>query len=121
MVLALNLDTMLIQVVVNIIVMAPALWVSGRVLAGKDKAKFIDAIWIVVLGTVVSTIFNGLFDGIIASIILLVLLLGLVKHFFDCSWWKALAIAIFAVIIFVVVIAILGLVGIGIGLSLLLF
>ena len=119
--MALNLDTLLIQMVVNVIVMAPVLWLSGRLLSGKDKAKFIDAIWIVVLGTVVSTVFNGLFDGIIASIILLVLLLGLVKHFFDCSWLKALAISIFAVIVFAVVIIVLGIIGIGIGLSLMLF
>ncbi|MDG6222962.1 MAG: hypothetical protein QCH99_06865 [Candidatus Bathyarchaeota archaeon] len=116
--MALNLDTLLIQIIVNIVVMAPVLWLSGRFLAGKKNAKFVDAIWIVVLGTVISTVFNALFDGIIASIILLVLLLGLVKHFFDCSWLKAFAIALFAVIIFAVIIALLAVIGIGIGLSL---
>ena len=116
--MALNLDTLLIQIVVNIIVLAPVLWLSGRLLAGKTNAKFVDAIWIVVLGTVISTVFNSLFSGVIASIILLVLLLGLVKHFFDCSWLKAFAIALFAVIIFAVIIAVLAVVGIGIGLSL---
>lgn len=116
--MALNLDELLIQVIVNIIVMAPVLWMSGRILAGNEKAKFVDAIWIVVLGTVISTVFNSLFDGIIASVILFIILLGLVKHFFDCSWMKAVAIALFAVIVFVVIIAILAVVGIGIGLSL---
>ena len=111
--MALNLDTLLIQVVVNIIVMAPVLWLAGRALVGAQKAKFVDAIWIVVLGTVISAVFNALFSGIIASIILFIILLGLVKHFFDCGWLKAFAIAVLAVIIFVVIIAILAAIGIG--------
>jgi hypothetical protein len=112
-VVALNLDTLLIQVVVNIIVMAPILWLAGRALVGAEKAKFIDAVWIVVLGTVISAVFNALLYGFIASIILFIILLGLVKHFFDCGWLKAFAIAILAVIIFVVIIAILAAIGIG--------
>jgi len=118
---ALNLDILLIQVVVNIIIMAPVLWLAGRALVGAEKAKFVDALWIVVLGTVISTVFNSLFSGIIASIILLIILLALVKHFFDSGWLKAFAISLLAVIIFVVIIAILAFVGIGIGLGLGLF
>ena len=112
--MALNLDVLLIQTIVNIIILAPVLWISGRILVGKQEAKFFDAIWIVVLGTVISTIFNGLFDGIIASIILLIILLGLVKHFFDCGWLKAFAIALFAALIFVVVIVVLSIIGFGV-------
>ncbi|MCW4021974.1 MAG: hypothetical protein ACOWW1_00140 [archaeon] len=118
--MALNLDTLLIQVVVNIIVLAPVLWLAGRLLVGEKKAKFVDAVWIVVLGTLISTVFNALFDGIIASVILLVILLGLVKHFFDSDWLKALIISVLAAVLFAVIIALLGLVGIGIGLSFLL-
>ncbi len=113
-----NLDVLLIQVVVNIIILSPVLWLAGRALVGGEKAKFVDAVWIVVLGTLISTVFNHFFSGVIASIILFIILLGLVKHFFDCGWWKALAIAILAVIFFVVIIALLALVGIGIGLTL---
>jgi hypothetical protein len=116
--LALNLDVLLIQVIVNIIIIAPVLWLAGRVLVGSNKAKFVDAIWIVVLGTIISTVFNSLFSGIIASIILFFILLGLVKHFFDCGWLKAFAISIVAVIIFAVIIALLAVIGIGLGLSL---
>jgi chromate transport protein ChrA len=118
---ALNLDILLIQIVVNVIILSPVLWLSGRALVGAKKAKFLDAVWIVVLGTVISTIFNSLFSGIIASIILLIILLALVKHFFDSGWLKAFAISLLAVIIFVVIIAILAVVGIGIGISLGLF
>jgi hypothetical protein len=116
--LDINLDVLLIQVVVNIIILSPVLWLAGRALVGGEKAKFVDAVWIVVLGTLISTVFNHFFSGVIASIILFIILLGLVKHFFDCGWWKALAIAILAVIFFVVIIELLALVGIGIGLTL---
>lgn len=116
--MALSLDVLLIQIVVNIIVMAPVLWLAGRALVGAQNAKFLDAVWIVVLGTVISAIFNALFSGIIASIILFIILLGLVKHFFDCGWLKAFVVAVLAVIIFVVIIAILAAIGIGIGLTL---
>jgi hypothetical protein len=42
--MAVNLDTLIISLIVNIIVLSPVLWISGRLLAGKDKAKFTDAL-----------------------------------------------------------------------------
>ena len=56
--MAVNLDAVLINVIVNIIILSPVLWLVGRALAGKDKAKFTDAIIIVVVGTLV-----GLFSA----------------------------------------------------------
>jgi hypothetical protein len=109
--MALNLDALAINVIVNIIILAPVLWLSGRLLVGKDKAKFLDAVWIVVLGTIVGAVFGFLFTGIIAAIIQLILWLLLVKHFFDCGWLKALAISIIAVVIFAVIVAILAVIG----------
>ena len=112
-----------IQILINVIVLSPVFWISGRLLAGKDKAKFTDALWIVVLGTLIGIGFNYLFaeslgfvTGIIASIIMLIIWLGLVKHFFDCGWLKALAISILAVIILIVITVLLAIIGIGIGL-----
>jgi hypothetical protein len=113
-----------IQILINVIVLTPVFWISGRLLAGKDKAKFTDALWIVLLGTLIGLGFNyflaeslGFYTGIIASIIMLIIWLGLVKHFFDCGWLKALAISIIAVIIFIIIAALLVLIfGIGIGL-----
>ncbi len=114
-----NLDAALINliitIVVNIVCISPALWIAGRLLVGKEKAKFTDALWIVVLGTVISSIFGYFFQGIIASLIMFVIILGLVKHFFDCGWLKALAISIVAAIIFIIIAVILALIGIGIG------
>ena len=45
-----NLDALVVQLIVSIIVIAPVLWIAGRLLVGKEKAKGTDAIWIVVLG-----------------------------------------------------------------------
>ncbi len=107
----------LLHLIVNVIIIAPALWLAGRGLVGGQKAKFTDAIWIVVLGTVIGMIINFVsidvipFSGILVTIIQLVIWLGLIKHFFDCGWLMALAIAIIAVIIFVIIAIILGLLG----------
>ena len=114
-----NLDTaivnLIIQMIVNIIVLAPVLWIAGRMLAGKDKAKFTDALWIVVLGTVIGGVFQYFFRGIIAALIVLFIWLALVKHFFDTGWIKALIIAIVAVLIWIVIAVIIGvIVGIAI-------
>jgi len=109
--MAINLDVLVIHIIINIIVISPVLWLAGVVLVGGRKAKFTDAIWITVLGTIVATFFGALFTGLIATIIQLILWLALVKHFFDCGWLRALAISILAVVIFVVIVTILGLIG----------
>jgi len=112
--MALNLDMLVISIIVNTIIISPVLWLSGRALVGKEKAKFTDAVLTVIIGTVVGAFFGAFFNGIIAAIIQLILWLLIVKHFFDCGWLKALAISILAVIIFAIIIAILALVGIAV-------
>jgi hypothetical protein len=109
--------SLVISIIVNTIIISPVLWLAGRALAGKEKAKFTDAVWIVVLGTVIGTLFNAFFTGWgwIATVILLIIWLALVKHFFDCGWLKALAISIVAVIFFVIIVIILALIGIAIA------
>jgi hypothetical protein len=109
---------LLIQIVVGVIIIAPILWLAGRALAGKDKAKFTDAIWIVVLGTVIGAIVGAFVGGLIAALIMFIVWLALIKHFFDCGWLKALAIAIIAVIIFIIIVAVLAIIGFGLKLLL---
>jgi hypothetical protein len=104
---------LLIQIVVGTIIVAPMLWLAGRALVGKEKAKFTDAVWIVVLGTVIGAVVGAYFSGLVVAVIMLVVWLALIKHFFDCGWVMALAIAIIAVIIFIVIVAVLALIGIG--------
>ena len=114
-----DLVALLIQIVVGTVIIAPVLWLAGRALVGKDKAKFLDAIWIVLLGTVIGAVLGPFIGGLVAAVILLIVWLAMIKHFFDCGWLMALAIAIIAVIIFVVIAAILLVLGIGIGLLIL--
>jgi len=113
-----DLIALLIQIVIGIVVIAPILWLVGRALAGKDKAKFTDAIWIVVLGTIIGAVVGALIGtllgGLLSAIIMFFVWLGLIKHFFDCGWLKAFAIALVAVIIFVILAIILAIIGIGI-------
>ena len=108
--IALNLVTILISIIVNVLVLTPVLWIAGRILVGGSKARFIDALWIVILGTVIWAVFSAFVSGIIASIILLIIWLGLIKHFYDCGWLKALIISIVALVIFAVISLILGII-----------
>jgi hypothetical protein len=105
---------LLISIVVGIIIVAPILWLVGRALVGKQKAKFTDAIWIVGLGIVIGAIVGAIVGGIIAAVIMFIIWLALIKHFFDCGWLMAFAIAVVAVIIFVVIVFILALIGISV-------
>jgi hypothetical protein len=103
----------IISLVVSVIILSPVLWLSGRLLVGGQKAKFTDAIMIVVIGVVIGTILGYFNLGWIASIVMLIVWLALIKHFFDCGWLKALIIAIVTVIIFVIIAVVLALVGFG--------
>jgi hypothetical protein len=108
------LDVLLISIIVNVLVLTPVLWIAGRLLVGADKARFVDALWIVVLGTVIGGVFSAFVSGLIASIIILIIWLGLIKHFFDCGWLKALVISIVAVAVFIILMIILGILGLAI-------
>jgi hypothetical protein len=109
--LAINLDSLVISIVVNTIILSPVLWLAGRALVGKEKAKFTDAVAAIAIGTIVGAVFGAFFMGFLALIIQLLIWLGLVKHFFDCGWLKALAISILAVILFIVIAVVLFLLG----------
>jgi hypothetical protein len=100
-----------INIVVTTIVVAPALWLAGRMLVGHEKAKLSDAVLTIVVGTVIRALITSFFPGTIALIIQLLVWLGLIKHFFDTSWMRALNISILAILLFIIVSAILGLLG----------
>ncbi len=108
-----DLVALFIQIVVSTVILAPVLWLAGRGLVGKEKAKFADAVWIVLLGTIIGTVVNSVSSGLVAAVIMFIIWLALIRHFFDCGWLMALAIAIIAVIIFVVIGVLLAIVGIG--------
>jgi hypothetical protein len=110
--LAINLDAAVLHIIVNTVIIGPVLWLAGRALAGGQKAKFTHGLWIAALGTVIGEILGYFFlPGFLVSIIVVIVWLGLIKHFFDCGWLKALLIAIVAIIIFIIIAAVLALVG----------
>jgi len=112
------LVSLIYSIVVNLIFVSPFLWIAGRLLAGKQNTKGTDALWIVLIGTVVFYFFNlflsnyisGSIATLIAYFVMLVIWLALVKHFFNCGWLKALAISIIAVIIAIIAIFIIFLI-----------
>ena len=109
--MAVNLDAVLLSLIIRIVVLSPILWISARLLVSGDKARFTDAIWIVVLGTIIGGLFEYFFIGWISVFVVLFVWLALVKHFFDCGWLKALAISIVAILIFSAIAVILGIIG----------
>lgn len=109
--MALSLDILVINIVVTTIIVAPALWLAGRMLVGREKAKLSDAVLIIVVGTVLRALLTTFFTGTIALIIQLIVWLGLVKHFFESGWGTALSISILAILIFTFAASILGLLG----------
>jgi len=112
--LAFDIMSTLISVVVGIIVMAPVLWIAGRLLVGASKAKFTDAIVIVVLGSVVGAVISAVLSGFIGALVQIVVYLFLIKKYYECSWLKALAVAVVTVVIFAIIALILGVLGFAI-------
>jgi len=110
--MAIDFVSILEEIIINVILISPVLWISGRILVGGKKAKFTDAIWIVALGAITRAVIGAYTTWIIGSLIELIVWLALVKHFFDCGWLKALAISIVAVVISVIIIIVLGVLGI---------
>jgi hypothetical protein len=110
--LAITLDAFVINIIASTIIVSPSLWLSGRLIVGRQKAKFSDAVLTVIVGTVIGAVLGGFFSGIVVAIAQLIIWLALVRHFFDCGWGAALAISIVGVILFVVVAVVLGLIGI---------
>jgi hypothetical protein len=112
-----NLWSLLIQVIVGIIIVAPVLWLVGRSMVGKEKAKFTDSIWIVALGIIITVILGTWLQEslgwLLGLIITWIVWLALIKHFFDTGWMKALVLAIVLVIVLVIVGLILAALGIA--------
>jgi hypothetical protein len=108
-----NLMNLVIQIIIGIIIVTPVLWLIGRSMVGKEKAKFTDAIWIVGLGIISATILGTLVHGLLGFIVTLIVWLALIRHFFDTGWMKALLLAILLVIVLFIVVLILAVLGIA--------
>jgi hypothetical protein len=94
-----NVNALLVRMIAAIIFSAPCLWLAGRWLVGKKKAKFSEAAWIVVLGVVVDAVVGVVINRSFAPIVQLVVWLYLVKTYFDTDWVKAFIISVVAVLV----------------------
>jgi len=106
-----DITSIIVQIIVGVIIIAPILWLVGRSMVGKQKAKFTDAIWIVVLGVIINTVLGAFVHGAVGLIVTLIVWIALIKHFFDASWGKAILIGIVAIIVLVIIVFILALLG----------
>ncbi len=102
-------------VLVGIFVQAPALWLAGRFIVGSEKAKFMDAVWITILGAVINAVIAAFIGGEIAGLVQLVAYLYLVKQYYETGWVQAAIVSVLMVVILVVALFALALVGVGIG------
>ena len=68
-----NILNVVISIVINVVVQSLFVWLAGRAMVGAEKAKFTDAIWIVIIGSVISGILGGFNWGLIGTIISFVL------------------------------------------------
>ncbi len=108
-----DLVSIIIQIIAGVIIVSPILWLVGRSTVGKEKAKFTDAIWIVVLGTVINALLGTFVHGALGFIVTLIVWIALIKHFFDAGWGKAILIGIVAIIVLFVVAFVLVLLGVA--------
>ena len=96
--------SVVIQIVVAAVILAPVLHTVGKWFVCKDKAKFTDALWIGVLGVAISAAISfflgGILGAILGTLIMIVVWITLIKHFFDCGTIKALGISVIAGIIY---------------------
>ncbi|MBD3171766.1 hypothetical protein GF326_04785 [Candidatus Bathyarchaeota archaeon] len=102
-------------VLVGIFVQAPALWLAGRFIVGSEKAKFMDAVWITILGGVLNAVIAAFIGGEIAGLVQLVAYLYLVKQYYETGWVQAAIISVLMVVILVVAVFVLALIGVSIG------
>jgi hypothetical protein len=103
-----NIVGILIGIVVGSVITAPFLWLAGKWIVGGEKAKFTDAVWIGVLGTVINAVIGSLVGGAVGSLAQLVAYLYLVKTYYETGWGNAVIISIVAVVIMAVVVVLLG-------------
>jgi hypothetical protein len=102
---------LLVSILISVVINSLVVWFAGKSMVGESKAKFSDAVWIVILGSLIGGALNALLSGILGTIVVLLLWLYLIKHFFDCGWLKALVVAIIAVIIMAIVGFVIGLIA----------
>lgn len=111
-----SLTSVVAEIIAAAIIVAPVLWLVGRALVGKDKAKFTHALWIAILGVIIGAVLGMFIQGTLGLLVTLILWVYLIKHFFETGWGKALVVGIIALVVLMIVMAVLAVVlGLTVG------
>jgi len=96
---------------VNLLVLSVVLYLAGLIVVGGRRARFLDAIKISFIGTILSTVFILFIPyGLIALVLSIFVWLLLIKSLYETGWLGAIAVGILAIIILIVVAIILALI-----------
>lgn len=106
-----NITFLIIKIVIGLVVSAPALWYVGKWRVGPERAKFTDAVWISVVGTVINAVIGSYVGGGIGSLLQLLVNLYLIKTYYETDWVNSLIISIAAVLLVFVVFTVLSVLG----------
>jgi hypothetical protein len=113
-----NYISVFLGILIGSIVTAPFLWLAGRWVVGSEKARFGDAVWIGVAGTIINAVIGLFLGGLLGSLAQIIAYLYLIKTCFETGWFNAGVISIVTVFIRATVGAILLIlfgVSLGIG------
>jgi len=108
----LNIGALFIQIVIGLIVSAPALWYAGKWRVGAAKAKFSDAVTISVLGAITNAVIESLLGGGIGSLLQFIVNLYLINKYFETDWVNSFIISFVAALLVFVVFTGLAILGI---------
>jgi hypothetical protein len=107
-----NLVALIIQIILGLIISAPALWYVGKWRVGPKKAKFTDAIWISTAGTILNSVIGSYVGGTFGAILQLIAYLYLIKTYYETDWGNAFIISFVAVLLVFTVFTVLTVLGI---------
>ena len=75
-----NLTSLLGEIIADVILIAPFLWLVGRDDGRQGESKFTDALWIVVLGVIINAVLSMFVSGLLGLLVTLVVWVWLIKH-----------------------------------------
>ncbi|MBT3284873.1 hypothetical protein HN807_07440 [Candidatus Bathyarchaeota archaeon] len=90
--------SLIVGIIVGSIISAPIVWISGRLIVGAEKAKFMDAVMIGTIATATNIVMVT-FIGPLSGILQLIIYLYLVTKYFETGYLRAGIIAVLNVVI----------------------
>ncbi|MEA2090195.1 MAG: hypothetical protein U9O89_05500 [Thermoproteota archaeon] len=93
----------LVRFILELLAITTVFYIGGRIVVGKKRALFSDALIISFLGVIVSTVCVLFLPWIIGVVLAFVLWLALIRHYYETGWLGALAVVVMAVIVYVII------------------